>query len=295
MIIKYFDINVPKINITKKDEWEQHWGGYQVMTKCISQQKRTRDAEKDRATRAEGKITEVDFKRDIFLSVLADIKKKQVNLFELGAGWGRICLELAGVIDYKVIPIIPVSYHCLAIEGEPTHYQWIEEHFKTQNINGIPVFGAVSDKSGTCRFSVSPDPETYYGQDINFPISTRRKIPSIRYLFDLITNRNIKIPMYTVDQLIKKYEFDHVDIIHMDVQGAEYKVMLGAAESIKNDLIDYLFICTHYRKLNDALRQLLSPKFDLILDIYPNSVATVEGFPPAKCHDGCQIYKRKNI
>ena len=57
-------------------------------------------------------------------------------------------------------------------------------------------------------------------------------------LYNLITKRTIKIPMFTVDYLIQTYSFDHVDIIHTDVQGAEYKAMLGAAESIKNDLID---------------------------------------------------------
>lgn len=99
----------------------------------------------------------------------------------------------------------------------------------------------------------------------------------------------------TVDHLIQKYGFDHVDIVNMDVQGAEYKVMLGAAESVKDDLIDYLLIGIHRREFNDALRELLSPKFDLIVDIYRDSVGTVGGFPPIRCHDGIQLYKRKNL
>ena len=101
--------------------------------------------------------------------------------------------------------------------------------------------------------------------------------------------------MYTIDRLIQAYGFEHVDIIDIDVQGAEYKVVLGATESIKNDLIDYFLIGTHYGELNDSLRRLLSPKFDLIIDIYPNSVGIVDGFPPIRCQDGIQLYKRKNM
>lgn len=293
MIIRHFDVKTPQTQPPHDEGWEPTWHGYYEMTKCESQRRRVEYAERDRAIWAEGQITEAEFERDCFLSVLADIKRKHVNMFELGAGWGRMSLALAGVINYRIISLTPVSYRCLAVEGEPTHYQWIKEHFETQDINGIVVHGAVSNKNGACRFNASSTPDSCYGQAIS-PLISHHKIPSIRTLYNLITKRTIKVPMYTVDQLIQTYGFDHVDIIDVDVQGAEYEVMLGAAESIKNDLIDYWLIGTHHRKLNEAIRQLLSPKFDLIVDVYPNSVATVNGFAPVRCHDGIQLYKRKN-
>lgn len=297
MIVRHFDVNAPETQPPQSEGWEQAWHGYYRMTKCWSQQRKTKQAERRRAIHAKGEVTESEFERDCFLSVLADIKRKHVNMLELGAGWGEWCLALAGVIDYRVIPVTPVSYRCLAIEGEPTHSQWTKEHFEIQNINGIVVHGAVSNKNGRCRFDAYPDPDSSYGQNITFALSPRRftVAQTIRALYRFIMKRTIKIPMYTVDYLIQTYGFDHVDIIDMDVQGAEYKVALGAAESIKNDLIDYLLIETHHRKLNDALRRLLSPKFDLIIDIYPNSVGIVDGFAPIRCQGGRQLYKRKNI
>lgn len=228
-----------------------------------------------------------------------------------GAGWGRMSLALAGVIDYNVIPLTPVKYRCLAVEGEPTHYQWLKEHFEVQKINGIAVHGAVSNKNGTCRFDSVGEAGSRYGQTITSLI-TINKMPSIKKIYNFVTNGKdrieriknyynllikgtIKIPMYTIDRLIQTYGFDHVDIIHMDVQGAEYKVALGAAKSIENDLIDYLIIGTHHRDLNDKLRQLLSSKFDVIVNIYPHSVGAVNGFPPIKVEDGIQLYRRKNM
>ena len=215
-------------------------------------------------------------------------------MFELGAGWGRMCLALAGAIDFKIAPIVPTSYRCLAIEAEPTHYQWIKEHFETQGINGIVIQGAVSNKTGTCRFNASPDPDSCYGQAIS-PLFSSRKLPSIAGIRNIITGRSIKVPKYTVDWLLRKHNFDHIDIVDVDVQGAECEVIAGAAESIKNNLIDYWLIGTHHKNLNDALRRSLSQKYDLVIDIYPNSMVTVNGFRPVECHDGIQLYKRKGL
>ncbi len=293
MIVRHFDVDTPKTQPPEDEGWEQGWYGYYWMTKCWSQQRRTEFAERTHAIQAKGEVSERQFEQDCFLSVLADIKRKHVNMLELGAGWGDWCLALAGVINYRVVPVTPVSYRCLAVEGEPTHYQWTKEHFEVQNINGTVVHGAVFSRNGRCQFSASPAPDSSYGQAItSHKLSVRE---SVRSFYNFIFKRTIEIPTYTVDYLIQTYGFDHVDIIDMDVQGAEYEVALGAAESIKNDLIDYLSIGTHHRKLNDKLRQLLSPKFDLIVDIYPNSVATVDGFAPIRCQDGIQLYKRKNM
>ncbi|MFC1869961.1 FkbM family methyltransferase [Chloroflexota bacterium] len=298
MIVRHFDIKPPETQPPHEDGWEQSWQGfygYHTMAKCESQQAKAEWEERDRAERAKGQMNEGEFERDCFLTVLADIKREHVNMFELGAGWGRMCLTLAGVIDYGLTPLIPKSYRCLAVEGEPTHYQWAKEHFEIHNINGIVVHGAVSDKNGKCRFRVNRDPASCYGQNIDS--QSFLEMPNRHMLRRLISKikGSVTVPMYTADRLVQKYGFDHVDILQMDVQGAEDKVMLGAAESVKNDLIDYLLIGIHRRELNDVLRQMLSPKFDLIVDIYRESVGTMAGFPPISCHDGIQLYKRKNM
>lgn len=294
MIVKHFDIKTPQTQPPQDEGWGQTWAGYYAMTKCMSQERREQLEERDRAIRAAGEMTETDFGRDCLLSVLADIKREQVNMFELGAGWGRRCLDVAGIIDYSLIPLTPKGYRCLAVEGEPTHSQWAREHFEIQNINGTVMPGAISNKNGACWFNAGPSPDSCYGQAMESLVS-QRKIPSIKSIYNILTKRTIKIPVYTVDHLIQTYGFDHVDIIDINVQGAEYKAMLGATKSIKDDLIDYLLIETHHRDLNNALRQLLCHKFNLIIDIYPNSMGKLDGFAPVKCHDGVQIYKRKNM
>ena len=167
MIIKHFDITVPKTAPPQEEGWNPTWHGYHEMARCESKQRRAEYAERDRAILARGEMTEDDFERDCFLSVLADVEKTHVNMFELGAGCGRMSLALAGVIDFKVVPVVPASCRCLAVEAEPTHYDWIKEHFGTQGINGTVVHGAVSKKNGFCRFNINPAPDSCYGQVIS--------------------------------------------------------------------------------------------------------------------------------
>jgi len=296
VIIKHFDIKDLKIPETQPPDegWEQLWSGYHWMSKCFSQQKRADDAEREGAIEAEGMMNETEFQRDCLLSILADIKREHVNMFELGAGWGRLCLTLAGIMDYRVFPIIPVSYRCLAVEGEPTHYQWAKEHFEAQGINATLVQGAVSNTNGTSHFQVHLDPDSQYGQAMN-PVTSHRKIPSLHNIRNILTGKTGKIPMYSVDHLLQAYGFDHVDIVQMDVQGAEYKVIQGASGSIKSNSIDYILINVHAVELGKAIRHLLGPYFDLIVDIPRDSVGIVDGFAPIKCNDGYQLYKRKGI
>ncbi len=294
MIVKHFEFDTPTRQSPFDNGWKQGWYGYYYLAKCWSEQRNAKFAEEAKSISKAGEMDERQFEIDCFLSVLADINKKHVNMFELGAGWGDWSLALAGVVDFKIVPIIPTSYRCLAVEGEPTHYQWIKEHFARQNINGTAVHGAVSSKNGSCHFILDSAPDSCYGQAmVSSSGLTIKKIAW--YLYNYVFRRTAEISTYTIDHLLQAYNFEHVDIINIDVQGAEYEVMLGAAKSIKDDLIDYLIIGTHQRKFNDSLRHLLSPTFDLVVDIYPNSVGKVEGFCPIRCRDGVQLYKRKNL
>jgi FkbM family methyltransferase len=294
MIVRHFDTTTPRTKPPQSVGWQPTWHGYWEMTQCENQHRKAEYIETDRVIHKEGMITEVEFERDCLLSILSDIKHKKVNMFELGAGWGRMSLAMAGAIDFKIIPMIPVSYRCLAVEAEPTHYKWLKEHFEAQKINGIAVQGAVSNKSGFCHFDVNDEPDSQYGQAI-IPIINRYNIPSIGNVINVLKKRTVKVPVFTIDQLIKLYDFDHVDIVDIDVQGAEYKVMKGAAESIGKDKIDYLLIGTHQTRFNDDLSRLLSPKFDLVVNIYPDTPGSVRGFAPVKTHDGIQLFRRKNF
>jgi FkbM family methyltransferase len=294
LLIKHFEIKTPSIPPPEATGWEQAWHGYYEMAIRETEERKRGYAEQDRLARAQGQMTEAEFERDIFLSILADIKKEKVNMFELGAGWGRMSLTLAGAIDHKIIPMAPSSYQCLAIEAEPSHYKWLREHFEKQGIKGVAIQGAAGRKNGTCSFDVSQAADNCYGQGIT-PLFSKRGFPSISNIQKFLKKKTLKVPMYNVDRLIHDYKFTHVDIIDVDVQGAEYDVIRGASQSISNGIIDYWLIGTHAPDLNEKLKKYLSSKYDIIVNIYPDSLSKPEGFAPVKTHDGIQLYKRKGF
>jgi len=101
--------------------------------------------------------------------------------------------------------------------------------------------------------------------------------------------------MYTLDRLIQEYGFDNVDIVQIDIQGAEYDAIQGARNSIKKGIIDYFLINIHLDEYSNTIPRLLSEKYHLIIDLKRGKLGTVTGFPPIHCNDGLQLYKRKHV
>jgi len=295
MIVRHFDINTPKVMAPGKEGWEQLSLGYYWMPKCRAANFRAALEELYMRIRESGNIAGGQFQQDCMLSILADIKKDKVNIFELGAGWGRVCLDVAAAIDFNIIQCAPKKYNCLAVEAEPVHYEWLKRHFEAQNISGIAVFGAVSNENGSCQFdSFSSSPDSEYGQAMS-PLIGRRGFPNVRGLLKFLRGRTVRVPTYTLDFLMQKYRFKHVDIVQMDVQGAECDVILGAVDSINEGLIDYFLINIHLDEYGNMIHGLLSDKYTLVIDLKRGHLGSVEGFPPIHCHDGIQLYKRKGV
>lgn len=258
------------------ENWEQFWHGYFQMKKVRSPQKRDMDkrAHND-AVRPADVMSEYETEKQIFLNVISDIKKDCITMLELGAGRGDFCLSLAGVIDHSIIPVPAKSYRCLALEAEPTHFEWTKEHFERQGINGLVVHGAVQKYDGHCLFEI--DEEHTYGKAVS-------------------KNGNIKIPCYTIDTIMKKYGFSHLDILHMDVQGAECDALRGATNALNQREIDYMIIGTHGQDMNKNLKGLLETYYNIIIDIPPNSLCFETSIGKVSFPvDGIMMCKRKGL
>jgi hypothetical protein len=49
----------------------------------------------------------------------------------------------------------------------------------------------------------------------------------------------------TVDEIIKLYNIDYLDILHSDIQGHEYDMLIGAQNALMNKKVKFVFISTH--------------------------------------------------
>jgi Methyltransferase FkbM domain len=55
---------------------------------------------------------------------------------------------------------------------------------------------------------------------------------------------------WQVDEFLNSREMDHIDVLHVDIQGFEVEMLSGARDALENARIDYLFISTHSQQIH---------------------------------------------
>jgi FkbM family methyltransferase len=124
-----------------------------------------------------------------------------------------------------------------AFEPLPYNIDIARENFKKYGIDRIKLVGkALSDKTGTAKFFVSSGhpsgtPET----DWDYGNKSSSLLPPDKHsaVSDFIAfNESIIVETITLDKFCKENKIDKIDLIHMDVQGAELMVLKGAADSL---------------------------------------------------------------
>uniref|UniRef100_A0A6M3ISS0 Putative methyltransferase n=1 Tax=viral metagenome TaxID=1070528 RepID=A0A6M3ISS0_9ZZZZ len=216
-----------------------------------------------------------DLQRFAFLGVLQTYRGQHINFFELGAGYGHWSIALR-----MIAPSLNISYRVLAVEGEPTHYQWLAKCLEANDVaNATAIHGAVDGQGGTCRFQNAYDPASRFGQRI-----LEEKEPG-----------GIEIRAYTLAELMASYNFSDVQLIHMDVQEREAKVIAGGIEVI--ECIEYILIETHTTKVEEQLKELLAPTHNLIVELPRFSRIHPPGFSrPIVGHGGgVHLWQQKGL
>lgn len=89
-----------------------------------------------------------------------------------------------------------------------------------------------------------------------------------------------------IDAFIKENNLGHIHLLHSDIQGAEYEMLLSAQESLKNRKIDYLFVSTHSPGIHAACKKLLLTYGYLIISEHTmNESCSVDGLIVARRND----------
>ncbi len=66
--------------------------------------------------------------------------------------------------------------------------------------------------------------------------------------------RKINVPIRTIDSILDEQKIEKLDILHMDIQGAELAALKGARKSIQKGKLRFLFASTHHYVIsNDPL------------------------------------------
>ena len=234
-----------------------------------------------------------------WISVLESVVQARENytMIELGAGFGRWMVRAA--VAMRQLGGLPC--HFLAVEPEPLHFSWIPLHFQDNGIDPGPhkfVNAAVSDRTGDSDFYVGmpsqaePVAAEWYGQALVKPYEIPSDSNPGQYLgFPMVTLQSgykmIKVRTISLVELLG--DVPQVDLLDLDIQEAELKVISSAIEDVTAK-VKRLHIGTHTHEIEAGLRALL-PAFgwECIAD-YPCLSESCTPWGSISFNDGVQSW-----
>ena len=218
-------------------------------------------------------------------------------MIELGAGYGRWCARAAAAVRRKP----NCRFQCVAVEAEPAHFRWIYDHFRDNGIDPDDhelIWAAVGAQPGFVPFWVGAA-DGWYGQSIAVnqvpPLpdaATRRRLKARSALGrpPVISSDERSVvwtPCVTLADILAPYP--RVDLIDLDVQGAEFDVLASAIDLI-DQRVRRLHIGTHSPQLEEQLRQLFSAHGWQNINDYPGQSTAQTPYGAIQFGDGVQTW-----
>jgi FkbM family methyltransferase len=208
---------------------------------------------------------------DLLEAVVA--AEKEFTMMELGAGWGRWMVNAAAAItQYSGLP-----YRLIAVEAEPNHFRWMKQHARNNGLDMERVHlveAAVDEQDGTAGFHMTDSsfggPADWYGQCLGG--SSPVRAVSLNTLLEPLQS---------------------VDLIDLDIQGAELKVLRASIDQLQK--VKRLHIATHNREVEVGLRELFTRLGWTNLRDYPSLTLNKTDYGYIKFQDGIQSWQNPRL
>ena len=165
----------------------------------------------------------------IFLNRLVKIGS---TVLDIGANVGTLTLPLSLQVQE--------SGKVISVEANPTTFSYLKGNVEFNNFKNIKLINkAVGDKRGELCFSnISSD-------DMNRVVDCSEK-------------NSIKIPVDTIDNIVKEEKIEHIRLLKIDIEGYELFALKGAKETLK--IVDIIFFESwevHFKNFNYSTKELL--------------------------------------
>lgn len=200
---------------------------------------------------------------------------------ELGAGYGRWSVAAALACRRRGLPC-----DVIAVEAEPTHCKMMIEHFGDNGLDWREhtlIEAAVAPEAGDVHFTIGAA-DTWFGQAI---------LPTPDYGFGAIEGVSVKsVPAVTVADILAT--IPQVDLIDMDIQGAEGGVIAASVEML-GQKVRRVHIGTHSAEVEAQIRATLSgagwrPRWD-----FPCKSEVRTPFGRVSFNDGVQAWHNPRV
>ena len=216
------------------------------------------------------------------------------TMIELGAGYGRWITRAAALM--RATRGLPVRL--AAVEAEPTHFAWLVEHLRANAIDPAAhaLFkAAVTPDGRPVKFHVGA-PDTSYGQAIahaDAPVAPPGFAP------DTIPGAGsaagpgpaetgvVWVDGVSLSAILERFPL--VDLIDLDVQGAEFHVLQSAAEALVRK-VRRVHVGTHGGAIERGLRKLFGVLGWICLNDFRCGATEATLYGDIKFGDGVQTW-----
>jgi FkbM family methyltransferase len=214
--------------------------------------------------------------------------RDEFTMVALGAGWGRWLV--AAALAVKQLHSMPCRL--VGVEAEPTHFRWMLEHFRDNDLDPAGhnlIEAAASGRSGRTWFYCGK-PASWYGQSIISDKALEKLTGETEVEYNEERARLVR----TVDLAEVTERYRRIDYLHMDVQGAE-KEILAAAPQILDRKVKRVLVGTHSTEIEAGLRDLFGGlNWRCQYDIPMNGNCVIDGVA-VSLGDGVQVWINPSI
>ena len=187
-------------------------------------------------------------------------RPRSQTFIDLGAFVGRHT-----VTAYKILRKRKV-FRIVAVEPDPNNYRQLEK-----NIGGFEGIQLVNE-----AVSVSDGEEDFHlGKSHSGLSDSGSVLPTEWHVKDgYLSGERIRVRTVRLDTLIKRFGLERVDLIKMDIEGAEYPVLTDPSLDLSK--VENMVVEVHYRygsrESQEIMRALATHGFKLV-PLYPDATS----------------------
>jgi FkbM family methyltransferase len=210
----------------------------------------------------------------VALSVAIMNSGDQFNIVEIGAGWSPWVASGASIARRMGKRVKGIS-----VEADPSRCRWAIQHLSDNDLRPHLIDGDVDEVKNRLNDSW-PDADTLVinaaiwkdFSTLSFPvlsdldmggaISSSRETHQTDYRG--VNIDHVDVPTCTFDSIVELVS--RIDLLHIDVQGAEFELIEHSVEKIEES-VTYMLVGTHSRLIEGRIQELLlSRGWSLLID-----------------------------
>ncbi len=150
-------------------------------------------------------------------------KGKPIAFFDIGANIGHFTQSICGEYQVKKAFLVePVAKLIPTLENIFPD----REKFKILNV-------AIADTVGETEFFINEEFDS-----VSSLLKINNESDELKSL-NILKPTSTKVKTLTMDHIVKEYQLDNIDLLKIDVQGAEHLVLKGASEALKITKVVY--------------------------------------------------------